>query len=89
MDESGTKEARAGERTHVNRIRGIVMLLAGGVAAWKGWQIHHGERAAMAYGLAVLALALGVWHLRRKEPPAIGSARPDATSGKPTPGDRL
>jgi hypothetical protein len=53
----------------VNRMRGIVMLLAAAVAGWKGWQIHHGERAAMAYGLAMLALALGVWHIVRKEAP--------------------
>jgi len=52
----------------VNRIRGILMLLAAALAIWKGWQIHRGEIAAMAYGLAVLALALGVWHLTRRAP---------------------
>lgn len=54
----------------VNRIRGVVMLLAGAVAGWKGWQIHRGEQALLAYGLAVLALAIGVWHLTRKAPEA-------------------
>jgi hypothetical protein len=44
------------------------MLLAAGVAIWRGWQIHRGPYAALAYGLAVLALALGVWHLTRKPP---------------------
>ncbi len=44
------------------------MLLAAAVAIWKGWQIHRGETAMLAYGLAVLALALGVWHLTRKAP---------------------
>jgi len=68
----------------MNRLRGILMLLAAGVAAWKGWQIHHGERAVMAFGLAVLALTLGVWHLWRKEPHPIGSVRPSANSAKPT-----
>ena len=48
------------------------MLLAAAVAGWKGWQIHNGERAAMAYGLAALALALGAWHLVRKEPASKG-----------------
>ena len=52
----------------MNRIRGIVMVLAAVVAIWKGWQIHRGETAVLAYGLGALALALGVWHLRRKEP---------------------
>ena len=36
------------------------MLLAGVVAIWKGWQIHRGEIAVLAYGLGVLALALAV-----------------------------
>jgi len=45
------------------------MLMAGALALWKGWQIHRGEMAALAYGLAALALALGIWHLTRKAPP--------------------
>jgi len=52
----------------MNRIRGIVMLLAAALAIWKGWQMHRGERALVAYGLGVLALALAVWHLTRKPP---------------------
>lgn len=56
----------------MNRIRGIVMVLAGAGAIWKGWQIHRGELAVLAYGLGILALALGVWHLTRKE----AAARP-------------
>jgi hypothetical protein len=51
----------------VNRIRSIVMVLAAGVALWKGWQIHRGETAVLAYGLGAIALALGVWHLTRKD----------------------
>jgi hypothetical protein len=58
------------ERMRVNRIRGIVMVLAAVVAMWKGWQIHRGETAMLAYGLGALALVLGVWHLTRKEPRA-------------------
>jgi UDP-N-acetylmuramyl pentapeptide phosphotransferase/UDP-N-acetylglucosamine-1-phosphate transferase len=53
----------------VDRIRGIVMLLAAALAMWKGWQIHRGEAAVLAYLLGVLALAMGVWDLRRKAPP--------------------
>ena len=63
-----------GEDGRVHRMRGVVMLLAAGVAIWKGWQIHRGETAVLAYGLGVMALALGVWHLRRGE-----SARQDGT----------
>jgi uncharacterized membrane protein YqjE len=52
----------------VNQIRGIVMLLAAALVFWKGWQIHRGEMAVMAYLLGVVALALGLWHLTRKAP---------------------
>jgi len=54
----------------VNRIRGIVMLIAAVMAIWKGWEIHRGEMAVLAYGLGALALAVGVWHLTRKAPRA-------------------
>jgi hypothetical protein len=56
----------------MNRARGVMMLLAAGLVFWKGWQIHRGEMAVMAYGLGVLALALGVWHLTRKAPQRRG-----------------
>jgi uncharacterized membrane protein len=56
------------ERMRVNPVRGIVMLVAAAIAFWKGWQIHHGESAVLAYGLGAIALALGVWHLTRKAP---------------------
>jgi hypothetical protein len=45
------------------------MFIAAALAIWKGWQIHRGEMAVLAYGLGVLALAMGVWHLMRKAPP--------------------
>jgi len=54
----------------VNRLRSMVMLLAAAAAIWKGWQIHRGERAVLAYGLGALALALAVWLLTRKPPQA-------------------
>jgi uncharacterized membrane protein len=50
----------------MNHVRGFVMLLAAGFAVWRGWKIHTGTYAWMAYGLAVLALALAIWHLTRK-----------------------
>jgi hypothetical protein len=50
----------------VNRLRSIVLLLAAVLAIWKGWQIHRGERALVAYGLGALALALAIWLLTRK-----------------------
>jgi hypothetical protein len=50
----------------MNPVRGFVMLLAAGFAAWKGWRIHTGPHAWMAYGLAAAALGLAVWHLTRR-----------------------
>ena len=51
-----------------NPARGVVMLIAAAVAIWKGWQIHRGEKAALAYGLGALALAMALWHLTRPAP---------------------
>jgi hypothetical protein len=52
----------------MNRVRGIMMLLAAGIAIYRGWKIHTGHHALMAYGLGALALCLALWHLTRKEP---------------------
>lgn len=49
-------------------VRGFVMLIAAAVALWKGWQIHHGNRAILALVLAVLALGMAVWHFTRRTP---------------------
>jgi hypothetical protein len=46
-----------------------VLLIAAVLAIGRGWQIHRGEMAVLAYGLGAMALALGVWHLTRKAPP--------------------
>jgi len=50
----------------MNQVRGVLMLVAAGIAGWKGWEIHKGTHAWMAYGLAAAALGLAVWHLTRK-----------------------
>jgi uncharacterized membrane protein len=50
----------------MNHVRGVLMLVAAGVAVWRGWKIHTGTYAWLAYGLAALAVALAVWHLTRK-----------------------
>jgi LPXTG-motif cell wall-anchored protein len=42
------------------------MVLAACVAFWRGWQIHTGQKALMAYALGVAALALAVWHFTRR-----------------------
>jgi hypothetical protein len=68
LDSLAARFAGDDERICVNPVRGIVMLIAAAIAFWKGWQIHHGETAVLAYGLGAIALALGVWHLTRKAP---------------------
>ncbi|MGA2048898.1 MAG: hypothetical protein ABSG96_14465 [Terracidiphilus sp.] len=50
----------------MNQVRGVLMLVAAGIAFWRGWKIHSGSYAWMAYGLGVLAVGLAVWHLTRK-----------------------
>jgi hypothetical protein len=50
----------------MNQFRGVLMLLAAGVAFWRGWKIHTGHTALLAYGLGALALGLALWHLTRK-----------------------
>jgi len=50
----------------MSHVRGFLMLLAAGFAFWRGWRIHSGSYAWMAYGLGIAALALAVWHLTRQ-----------------------
>ncbi len=52
----------------MNHFRGILMLIAAGIAFYRGWKIHTGEYALMAYGLGALAVGLAVWHLTRSAP---------------------
>lgn len=52
----------------VNRVRGILMLVAACVAFWQGWRMHRVHSAWLAYGLGALALALAAWHFSRKPP---------------------
>jgi hypothetical protein len=47
----------------MNPFRGILMIVAAGIAFWRGWQIHHGQYAWMAYGLSIVALGLACWHI--------------------------
>ena len=51
----------------VDRFRGILLLAAGSLALYRGWRVHSGRQALWAYGLGVLAIALGIWRLTRKE----------------------
>ncbi len=50
----------------MNIFRGGLMLVAAGIALWKGWAIHRGPYAWMAFGLGAAALGLAAWHFTRK-----------------------
>ncbi|MGA2809542.1 MAG: hypothetical protein ABSE87_15545 [Terracidiphilus sp.] len=52
----------------MNQARGIIMIILGGVALYQGWTLHTGQHALLAYGLGVLAVAVGIWRLTRKPP---------------------
>jgi len=45
--------------------RGVLMLVAAGIAFYRGWEMRHGPHAWMAFGLGVLALGLAAWHLAK------------------------
>jgi uncharacterized membrane protein HdeD (DUF308 family) len=49
----------------MNRFRGILLLAAGSFALYHGWRVHSARQALWAYGLGVLAIALGIWRLTR------------------------
>jgi hypothetical protein len=46
-------------------LRGVLMLVAAGIAFYRGWEMRPSAHAWMAFGLGVLALGLGAWHLVR------------------------
>jgi len=45
------------------------MVVAAGIAFYRGWKIHTGQYAILAYGFGAAALGLAIWHLTRKAPP--------------------
>jgi hypothetical protein len=51
----------------MNAVRGILLFGLGVFALYKGWLIHTGQKAWLAYGLGLVAIALGIWRLLRRE----------------------
>jgi hypothetical protein len=52
----------------MQHFRGLLMLVAAAVAFYRGWKVHTGNYAVMAYVLGALALGLAVWHLTHASP---------------------
>lgn len=50
----------------MERVRGIVMVAAGVFVIWRGWVVHAVRNAWPFFGLGLLAIALGIWHLTRR-----------------------
>ncbi|MFZ0393233.1 MAG: hypothetical protein WCF17_13100 [Terracidiphilus sp.] len=49
--------------------RGMVLVAAGVAAIWRGWATHAHRDPWTLYGLGMLAIALGAWHLTRPSRP--------------------
>jgi hypothetical protein len=65
----------------MNHFRGVLMLVASGIAFWRGWKIHTGHAALLAYALGTLALGLALWHLTRKpDKPRLGKRDSEDTA---------
>ncbi len=52
----------------MDRARGVLMLLAGVFAIYRGFLMRSRHTELLAFGLGLAAVALGVWHLTRKPP---------------------
>jgi uncharacterized membrane protein HdeD (DUF308 family) len=53
------------ENLAMNVFRAVLMFAVGVFAIYRGWTMHSSERAWLAYGLGLVAIALGVWRLMR------------------------
>ena len=49
----------------MNAFRGVLLFALGVFALYRGWLIHTGSKAWLAYLLGIVAIALGVWRLLR------------------------
>lgn len=48
---------------NMGAIRGVILILFGVLALYRGFTLHSGNGAWMAYALGAAALALGIWHI--------------------------
>lgn len=53
----------------MSSIRGLMLIVLGLAAVVRGFMLHGRPYAAFAFGLGAAALALGAWHLTRRDAP--------------------
>ena len=46
-------------------IRGVILIIFGVLALYRGWTLHQGAPALLAYALGALSLAIGGWRVTR------------------------
>jgi hypothetical protein len=46
-------------------MRGVILILFGLLAFYRGWSLHGNERV-LAYALGALSLAIGAWRILHK-----------------------
>lgn len=44
-------------------MRGVILIVFGILALYRGWTLHAGAQALLAYGLGVVSLAIGGWRV--------------------------
>jgi hypothetical protein len=50
----------------MGQIRGVVLIIFGVLALYRGWTLHTGRTALLAYALGVVSLGIGAWRVTRK-----------------------
>jgi hypothetical protein len=47
-------------------MRGVILIIFGILAVYRGWTLHAGLQALLAYALGVVSLAIGGWRVSRR-----------------------
>jgi hypothetical protein len=47
-------------------MRGVILIIFGILALYRGWTLHAGASALLAYALGAVSLAIGGWRVTRR-----------------------